>query len=175
MLVSLLSGALFHFCFFLTTQESGAGDDSRFQSMRIDGVAEVRAHEHYSESPARPALFLEVKNISLKNIRGYVVDILFIDTAPGVASHHAQAMVMTDPGGSPRVLQQGESERSSKPIIIVQNRQGHLATYRLRLDLVAFEDGYRWGPAVCQESQHLIKLLLAVDDIGRKGAGAVKP
>jgi hypothetical protein len=132
----------------------------------VSNVLNVSAQEQISSDSGKPKrmLIIGVQNVSQRKIRGYVVDVVFEKGSRRVPfAHHAQAMIMTHPGGELRYLLPGEVERSSKPIAIPLPRAGESVTFSLRLDSVEYDDGSHGGPSKLPESDHLIRFFSNLD------------
>ncbi len=136
--------------------------------LTIPNILKVTA---YADTLTRSGNYLnsfkvDATNISRQGIRGYVVALTFRDRATRrTLSSHAQAMIMTLPGGTPRYLLPEETERSPKPISIADVPTTGFY-YDLTLDLVIFSDNTHWGKADQRESKHLIRLLHTMDSLG---------
>jgi len=170
----------FHRCFsgflFATmtfAAQSSKGRDPFDQAQRmlhVPNVLEIIAHETFSRTPGDSSriLVVDARNISARKIRGYVVDVRFRKSSHIIFAHHAQAMIMTSPGGQPRYLLPGEVESSSKPIAIPLPRTPKSISYSLILDLVEFDDGGHWGAATLPESEYLIRFFSTLDRLAKQ-------
>ncbi len=105
-------------------------------------------------------LFLDIHNISSKNVSGYALGVKFLDpstnaTFKGAGSHQRMAARR-----AANLLHPGDCECShAKPIMLPNTPSGAVAEPQVTLDLVVFDDGTTWGAGQLQSSQQLLREL----------------
>jgi hypothetical protein len=134
------------------------------QAPRKTSPVEVRAlvspidpHE-WAGFKAGPGLFMEVRNVSGRNILGFAFETTFTnpETGKAMAKREHGAFRPASRGIS---LPSGASKPNPKPYQLPVTSSGTPASYSFRVDLVIFDDGTTWGPAKLEVSQALLARL----------------
>jgi hypothetical protein len=150
--LSLLSLAL-----VLPLSAQSNNDSSPAPIEIVSRISSVDAHQLTGENGTVSGLFLEVHNVSSKNVIGYSLDVKFVDpsTNTNIKGSHGR---MASRQGNP--LHPGDCDCSNaKPIVIRVTASGVLAEPKLTVDLVVFDDGTTWGAGQLPAARQLRKQL----------------
>jgi hypothetical protein len=106
-----------------------------------------------------PALSLQVKNVSTKNILAYSVQTLFTnpETGRGMGRHGSNTTLINTNTDKADPLLPGAMKTWAKPIEFPRNAAGGTPQYSFSVDLVVFDDGSTWGPGTAQGSQRMLQ------------------
>jgi hypothetical protein len=107
---------------------------------------------------AGPGLFMEVRNISGRNILGFAFETTFTNPETGkvMAAREHGAFRPASRGIN---LPSGGSKPNPKPYELPVTSSGMPASYSFTVDLVIFDDGTKWGPAKLDVSEALLMRL----------------
>jgi hypothetical protein len=136
-----------------------AGDSGPSPIQIVTRTAAVDPSAVAGRNSSAIGLFVEIHNISAKNVLGYSLGVKFLDpstaaTFKGAGSHERMAAHASTP------LHPGDCDCShAKPIMIPKTPSGAVAEPQVALDLVVFDDGTTWGSGRLQSSQQLLKTL----------------
>jgi len=103
-----------------------------------------------------PGLFMEVRNISGRNILGFAFETTFTNPETGKAMAAPREHGAYRPASRGISLPSGASKPNPKPYQLPVTSAGTPARYSFTVDLVIFEDGATWGPAKLEVSQALL-------------------
>jgi hypothetical protein len=126
----------------------------------VTRTAAVDASQFSGRNSSGIGLFLDIHNISGKNVSGYALGVKFLDpstnaTFKGGGSH--QRMAARRAGN---LLHPGDCECAHpKPIMLPTTPSGAVADPKVTLDLVVFDDGTTWGAGQLESSKQLLKEL----------------
>jgi len=96
---------------------------------------------------------LDVRNVSGKNIRGYVLSIQYKNASTGEnVLHRSQAVFKPTKNGQRQYISPGQVMNSRKALTVPRDSAGHLAEYTVTVDSVVFEDGSWEGPRELRDS-----------------------
>jgi len=123
----------------------------------VTRTAAVDASGFAGKNNSTIGLFLDIHNVSGKNVAGYVLDVKFVDPSTNTilrgAGHERMAARET---GDP--MRPGGCDCSNpKPIMLRKTPAGAVSEPKITLDLVVFEDGTSWGAGELVSSQQLLK------------------
>ena len=108
--------------------------------------------------------YIDVRNTSARNVRGYVLQILVMDPVEGVALEHRSRAVSTSKvNGVLHFIAPGELSTNGKPVPLPTTFSGSLAVCAASIDMVVFDDGTTWGPAKLSASANLLKRIAQKD------------
>jgi hypothetical protein len=123
----------------------------------VTRTAAVDPSEIVGQNASGIGLFLEIHNISGKNVTGYSLGVKFLDPSTDASfkgSHGRMAARASNP------LRPGDCDCShAKPILIPKTPSGVVAEPKVTLDLVVFDDGTTWGAGQLLSSRQLLKEL----------------
>jgi hypothetical protein len=133
-------------------QSAGAPESSPIEVTGL--VSPIDPHE-WAGFKAGPGLFMKVRNISGRNILGFVFETTF--TNPGTG----KAMAVREhgafrPASRGISLPSDASKLNPKPYQLPVTSSGMPARYSFTVDLVIFDDGTKWGPAKLEVSEALL-------------------
>jgi hypothetical protein len=110
-------------------------------------------------NPSIPALSLQIKNVSTKNILAYSYHIQFTDSATGIGMGRggsSTTLINTNTDQANPMLP-GAITRQPRPEVPPRNPTGIVPGYSISVDLVIFDDGSTWGPGTAPLSARLLQ------------------
>jgi hypothetical protein len=127
-----------------------------------------------------PALSLQVKNVSTKNILAYEILTLFTnpETGRGIAQNGMGSTFISTITDKAEPMLPGAIKIMPMPVNFPQNARGVKPQYSLTVDLVVFDDGSTWGRAAKRASQDMfqsVQLWLANHSTGSSTQTAASP
>jgi hypothetical protein len=111
---------------------------------------------------AGPGLFMSVRNVSARGIRGYVYETVFTDAGTGKRLGQRQHSTYKKPSLG-MALTAGAIVPSGKPYDVPAAPSGITAQYSFQVDLVIFDDGSTWGPGQLRLSKILLTRIAAAN------------
>ena len=109
-----------------------------------------------------PGLFMTVRNISGRGIRGYAFETIFTDAASGerVGPRMSHSTYKEPQLGV--ALTPGAQQELAKPYSVPITEGGKPTIYSFNIDLVVFEDGSTCGPGKTQAARQLLSRIQGV-------------
>jgi len=105
--------------------------------------------------------FVELRNISSKNIRGYTLQIVITDPTDGkVIQKRAQTMNFDVINGNPRFVSPGTRWPHPRAIPMPPTVSGIAPKCDVIIDYIVFDDGTVWGPHKLLSSDEIRKMMV---------------
>jgi hypothetical protein len=137
-------------------QSANAPENSPIE---VTGLVSPINPQEWAGFKAGPGLFMNVRNISGRNILGFAFETTFTDPETGKAMVGTREHSAFRPASRGISLPSGASNPNPKPYQLPVTSSGMPAGYSFVVDLVIFDDGTKWGPAKLEVSEALLMRL----------------
>jgi hypothetical protein len=129
----------------------------------LDITINVQPLDSDSGGPGTGA-YINARNISSKNIRGYALQVVVTDPVSQVTLRRESPSMSTSYINAVlKVISPGQTVEHPRPVPLPTTQSGATATCKVNIDLVVFDDGTTWVPAKLKSSASLLARIAEKD------------
>lgn len=127
--------------------------------LQIAESAATASEEGSNSTMTSPALALDVKNVTGKCIRGFVLQVQFINSEGKPILRHSRLVLRQTKQGTLGCVAPGDTYHMPKNMPIPTDASGNLATHTIAVNLVVFGDATTWGPGDLPDAHRLLGMI----------------